>query len=216
MVMNANLSFADWHKMRNLDGGMYGFFKADPNNPEYDPKEPNKILPENPVETKVVPRIVTLNPGQPIFRWIDSKSSGRSLEQKACGPWWSSKRGAQQILARARGEGSTDTKDAARWYSSVARKWPSDLKEVVHVMVTQPIKAFMGVGRDIYDEKNKEVWDSHGLQIYIPQMSEQKNGTWTLSRIAKSHLRVVWAKSSDEFDEWALDKAMEKGQRMKT
>jgi hypothetical protein len=201
MVMNANLSFADWHKLRNLDAGMYGFFNGDPNQPE------------NPAETTAPPRILQLNPGQPLFRWVHSKAGG-SWDQKAAGPWWSTKRGAQQILERARAHGSRDTSEAARWYSSVARSWGSDLAEVVHVMVMQPIKVFMGVGRDIYDAPNREVWDSHGLQVYIPNMSEQKNGTWTLSRIAKHHLRIVWVKSSDEFEREMLDKAMEKGRKI--
>jgi hypothetical protein len=199
MVMNANLSFADWHKLRNLDEGMYGIFEGDPNQPE------------NPAETAVVPRIITLNPGQPLFRWVDSKRAG-GWEQKAAAPWWSSKRGAQQILARTRRTGTPDTAEHARWFSNIARSWNSDLAEVVHVMVQQPIKAFMGVGRDIYDKP--EEWDSRGLQIYIPQMSERRNGVFTLSRIAKHHLHVVWVKSSDEFNEWALDKAMQRGRRI--
>ena len=78
-------------------------------------------------------------------------------------------------------------------------------------MVTQPIKAFIGAGRDIWDAKEQELWDSQGRQIYIPQMSEERNGRYTLSRIAKHHIRIVWVKSSDEFDSWALDKAMRKG-----
>jgi hypothetical protein len=201
MVMNANLSFTDWHKLRNLDGGMYGIFDGDPNEPE------------NPVETTVVPRIVTLNPGQPLFRWVDSKAGG-SWHQKAAGSWWSSKRGAQQILARARDAGTPDTSEHARWFSNVARSWGSDLREVVHVMVVQPIKAFMGVGRDIFDPELREKWDSHGYQIYIPQMVETKNGVRTLSLIAKHHVQIVWVKSSDEFDAWALDKAMRRGRAL--
>ncbi len=203
MVMNPNLSFADWHKMRNLDGGMYGIFNGDPNEPE------------NPIETTVVPRIITLNPGQPIFRWIHSKN-GRSHADKAAGPWWSSKRGAQKVLERARRAGSPDTSEHARWYSSVARSWGSDLGEVVHAMVVQPIKVFMGVGRDIYDSALREKWESHGLQLYIPGMAEKKNGVLTLSRVARHHLDVMWVKSSDEFDQWALDKAMTRGRRLAT
>jgi len=203
MVMNANLSFADWHKLRNLDSGMYGIWADDPNQPE------------NPAETMAVPRIVVLNPGQPLFRWVDSQTHG-SWERKAAAPWWSTKRGAQQILERTRRSGQADTSEAARWYSSVARSWDNDLREVVHIMVKAPIKAFMGVGRGIYDAEalKKEVWDSHGLQIYIPNMGEQQRGTWTLSRVAKDHLHIVWVKSSDEFTKTMLETAMDQGRRI--
>lgn len=200
-MMNPTLSFADWHKLRNLDGGMYGIFNGDPNEPE------------NPAETYAVPRIVTLNPGQPLFRWVHSLA-GRSHADKAAGPWWSSKRGAQKVLERARKAGSKDTSEHARWYSSVARSWGSDLGEVVHAMVTQPIRAFMGIGRNIHDPVHGERWDSHGLQLYIPGMSEKRHGVTTLSTIARHHLRVVWVKASDDFDRWALERAMAKGRRM--
>ncbi len=200
-MMNPNLSFADWHKLRNLDGGMYGIFNGDPNEPE------------NPAETSAVPRILTLNPGQPLFRWVDSRRAGRSHHDKAAGCWWSSKRGAQAVVERARRAGTADTREHARWYSSVARDW-SDLGEVVHVMVIKPIKVFMGVGRDIYDPGHGEKWESRGLQIYIPGMSENKNGVYTLSQVARSHLNIVWVKSSDAFDRWALEKAMNKGRKI--
>jgi len=163
--------------------------------------------------TMAIPRIIQLNPGQPIFRWVNSKVDG-SWEQKACGPWWSTKRGAQQILELARSKNTTDTSEAARWFSSVARSWGSDLKEVVCAMVVQPIKAFLGVGREIYDKQHHEVWDSQGLQLYIPNMSEKKNGTHTLSRVAKHHVRIVWVKQSHEFEREMLDHAMAKGRRL--
>jgi hypothetical protein len=202
MVMNANLSFSDWHNLYKLDSGMYGVSSVDPNQPE------------KPDETRAVPRIVQLNPGQPLFRWVHSNSNARSLEQKAAGSWWSSKRGAQYILERARKSGTTDTSEHARWYSNVARSWGSDLAEVVHVMVVQPVKAFLGVGRDIHDEATNETWDSRGLQIYIPQMSEERNGVRTLSRIARHHFRIVWVKSSRDFEAYALEAAMRKGRAL--
>ncbi|MFO0757692.1 MAG: hypothetical protein U0359_14440 [Byssovorax sp.] len=201
MVMNASLSFADWHKLRNLDGGMYGIHNGDPNQPE------------NPAETMSVPRIVTLTAGQPLFRWVDSKAGG-SMHQKAAGSWWSTKRIAQQILARARAGGTADTSESARHFSNVARAWGSDLREVVHIMVLQPVKAFLGVGRDVWDAQHREKWDSLGLQLYIPQMVETKNGVRTLSHIAKHHFQVMWVKSSDEFDAWALEQAMRRGSRI--
>lgn len=202
MVMNANLSLADWGKLHNIDTGMYGVSSRDPNEPE------------RPDETRVVPRIVQLNPGQPLFRWVNSKSGALSLEQKAAGPWWSSKRGAQHILERARQSGKKDTSEHARWYSNVARKWDSDLKEVVHVMVVQPVKVFIGVGKDIYDEEHDEHWNSRGLQLYIPQMAERRHGVWTLSRIAKHHFRIIWVKSSEAFEAYALEAAMRAGRAL--
>ena len=199
MVMNANLVLADWHdalkkdKLRNLDEGMYGPFVAGAG-------------PENPIETTVVPRIVTLNPGQPLFRWVDSSKVSR--EDMAASPWWTSKRGAQQILARATQAGTSNTSEHARWSSAVKRSWQSDLMKVVHIVVTQPIKAFMGVGRDQYDVAFSELWNSHGLQLYIPQMVELRNGKPVLSRLARHHVRMVWWKSSANFDAPALERAM--------
>ena len=204
MVMNADLRLAEWHdalkrdKLRNLDAGMYGPLVSGSG-------------PENPIETTVVPRIVTLNPGQPLFRWVDGSKVSR--EDMAAGAWWTSKRGAQQILARARQAGTKNTSEHARWYSAVQRSWQSDLMKVVHIVVTQQIKAFMGVGRDQYDATHREMWDSHGLQIYIPQMVERRNGKSVLSRIARHHVRMVWWKSSIDFDAPTLERSMDKARR---
>lgn len=178
MVMNPSLSFADWHKQRNLDTGMVGFFLNDPTQPE------------NPLLTTVVPRIVTLNAGQTIFRWVHSATGGSPLE-KAAGPWWSTKRGAQAILRDAKGG---DTAGHARAFSNIARSWGSDLGTVVCATVTGAIKCFLGVGRAIYDEPHKEVWDSGGHQLYIPNMSEKGPGGWTLSKEARANLRIDWVK----------------------
>ena len=178
MVMNPSLSFADWHKQRNLDTGMVGFFLNDPTQPE------------NPLLTTVVPRIVTLNAGQTIFRWVHSGTGGSPLE-KAAGPWWSTKRGAQAILRDAKGG---DTSGHARAFSNIARSWGSDLGTVVCATVTGAIKCFLGVGRAIYDEPNREVWDSGGHQLYIPNMSEKGPTGWTLSKEARANLRVDWVK----------------------
>lgn len=178
MVMNPLLTFADWHKQRNLDTGMVGFFLNDPTQPE------------NPLLTTVVPRIVTLNAGQTIFRWVHSATGGSPLE-KAAGPWWSTKRGAQAILRDAKGG---DTAGHARAFSNIARSWGSDLGTVVCATVTGAIKCFLGVGRAIYDEPHKEVWDSGGHQLYIPNMSEKGPTGWTLSKEARANLRVDWVK----------------------
>lgn len=195
MTMNANLTFTDWHSLHKLKDGMFGVHGADPNRPE------------NPDETMARARIVLLRPGQPLFRWADSKGDG-GPEKRAASPWWTSKRGAQRILAETRREGMRDTSKHARNYSNIARRWNSDLGVVVHAVVVMPINAFMGVGRDIHDETYDEVWNSRGLQLYIPNMMQYEGGKWVLSDEAKKHLRIVRVMTSAEFDSWVLEEAM--------
>lgn len=183
--MNEGLDFAVWAAQPNLDGGMYGVAAEDPN------------APENPAETRARARIITLEPGQDIYRWAGLGRCGPLPEDKAgSGPWWSTKRGAMKILLRSRATGEKNTSGLARDFSNVARSWGNALDLVVCAKVIRPIRCFMGVGRDVRDV-NGEVWDSRELQLYIPNLSvKTAQGHRTLSPEAMQHLRVLWVKSA--------------------
>ncbi len=207
-MLNPTLSFADWHTLRNLDSGMHD--------------GSGKYIDAKGYEVQGGrTRIVTLNPSQPIFRWIDSKAVG-TAEDLACGPWWSTKRGAQKILRQTEAEWSSaspSTAEKARAFSNVARNWSDgkggwvaggDMGKVVAAMVTAPIKCFLGVGRKVNDGKTGEVWDSRELQLYIPNLSfKHPTGKWTLSPMARQHLRVLWVKPADEFRSWIWHEIMD-------
>jgi hypothetical protein len=186
-VMNGDLDFAVWGQQRNLDQGMYGVAADDPNEPE------------NPAETRARARIITLDAGQHIYRWAGRGRCGPLPEDKAgSGPWWSTKRGAMKILLRSRATGEPNTSAVARDFSNVARSWGNALDVVVCARVIRPIRCFMGVGRDVRDEKNGELWDSRELQLYIPNLSvKTRAGHLTLSEEARQHLRVLWVKGAD-------------------
>ncbi|HKQ71293.1 MAG TPA: hypothetical protein VJT73_18245 [Polyangiaceae bacterium] len=165
-MMNSAISLADWHRLPQLDSGMYGYMPSDPSQPE------------NPILTMAVPRIVTLSPGQVIFRWCHS-----GAPVPAASPWWSTKRGAQAILRAALGG---DSSDAARSANNVAKMWKSDLRAVVFAKVlAEPVRCFLGVGRAIWDARHRERLDSKQHQLYIPNMTLP--GTRTLSPEALSH-----------------------------
>jgi hypothetical protein len=187
-TMNEDLSFATWHSHRNLDDGMMGIFLGNP------------AQAENPAITATRARIITLNPGQVIFRWISSKANG-TPEQKAAGSWWSTKRGAQAIMAISARNGQRDTSAGARQFSNIARSWGNDLRQVVCGAVVHPIRCFIGMGRSIYDKPLREVWKEGGLQLYIPNIAEKDaSGNWTLSPQAKSNLQILWVKPSSSID----------------
>jgi hypothetical protein len=175
-VLNENLSFNDWFSLRNLDAGMYGVMRTGPNS--LDPSQP-----ENPSETMVRPRIITLNVGQIIFRWGDSRKRN---EENQGSPWWSTPMSAGQIATMAGGAASTS--DAARTFSKVARSWNNPLDTLVCARVAKPVKCFMGMGRDIWDEANREFMGHRGVQLYIPGLSVFTGGMVHLSNPAKAHL----------------------------
>ncbi|MCA9711256.1 MAG: hypothetical protein KDK70_35790, partial [Myxococcales bacterium] len=112
-MLNADLCLSQWstHFTAGMEGGVYG---PDPNNP---------LRPEDPSSCTVRPRLLTLTPGQHIYRWVDAASSGSTYEEKATGRWWSTKRGAMHILLERLDTGATSTTDAARRYSSVKHSW---------------------------------------------------------------------------------------------
>ncbi|MEX1368185.1 MAG: hypothetical protein AB1Z98_33960, partial [Nannocystaceae bacterium] len=118
-MLNEDLSFSDWYSLRNLDSGIYG---ADPNDPS---------RPGDPAECASRPRLITLTPGQHIYRWIDTRKSGVTPADKSSGSWWSTKRGAMRILLESRAAGASSTTEAARSYSNIARSWGHALDEVV-------------------------------------------------------------------------------------
>ena len=125
--MNDTITLADWHTFHQLDSGIYGYMAGD------------ATRPQNPALTMATPRIVTLNPGQVIFRWCHS-----GMPVPAASPWWATKRGAQAILRKSAGG---DTAEAARAASNVARSWNSDLGTVVFATVIGAgVKAFSGDG----------------------------------------------------------------------
>lgn len=189
-MMNPNLSFDDWLRYRNLDSGMYGPLQTASG---FDPNEP-----ENPSETMVRPRIVELRPGQIIFRWVDRRSG--TVEQKAAGPWWSTPQSVRQILKIAEAAQLPGTSEAARIYSKVARGW-SALDQVVVAEVTQSIRCFMGMGRDIHDPKHRETWRHRGIQLYIPNLAVRvANNYFALSPEAKLHLHLRGVCLASSFD----------------
>jgi hypothetical protein len=203
-MLNESLTLSDWYTLRNLDDGMYG---ADPNDP---------TRAEDPSQCTVRPRLITLNPGQYVYRWVDARKSGTTPEDKAgSGSWWSTKRGAMHILLASRGDSGTS--ESARWYSNIARSWGNALDEVVCARVVQPIRAFLGLGRKIEDEDYGEVWDSRGLQLYIPNLSEKDptRGVWTLHAEARRHLSVDWVKPASAFELEHWNANMPEGSRIR-
>src|SRR4051812_9669744 len=167
-MMNDSITLADWHTFHQLDSGIYGYMAGD------------ATRPENPALTMATPRIVTLNPGQVIFRWCHS-----GMPVPTASPWWATKRGAQAILRKSAGG---DTAEAARAASNVARSWNSDLGNVVFATVIGAgVKAFLGMGRAIWDAQTRESWDSKQLQLYVPNMSVAGPAGRTMSPDALRH-----------------------------
>ncbi|MCA9649362.1 MAG: hypothetical protein KC501_05605 [Myxococcales bacterium] len=189
-MLNEDLCLSQWNSLRNLDAGMYG---ADPNDPTHA---------ADPSVCTVRPRLITLSAGQHIYRWSDARRGSTNEEKAAGGAWWSTKRGAMHILIDRKGRGDASTSEAARSYSNVARSWGNNLDEVVCARVIDDIRCFLGMGRDITDEEHGEVWDSRGLQLYIPNLSHKDptSGAYTLTAEASRHLSVEWVMPAAAFE----------------
>lgn len=204
-MLNEDLSLSQWSSLRNLDSGMYG---ADPNDPS---------VAADPAQCQVRPRLVTLTPGQHVYRWVDARKSGATKEDKAgSGPWWSTKRGAMRILLDRRARGDSSTSESARSFSNIARSWGNNLDEVVCMRVVDLVRCFLGVGRDIEDEDHGEVWDSRGLQLYIPNLSakDPARNVYTLTDQALRYVSVEWVKPASAFQIEHWNATMPSGARI--
>jgi len=195
-MLNADLTLSTWYSHRNLDKGMYGV----------DVNDPTRL--ESPADCKVRPRLITLSPGQFIYRWVDSDKVGPTHEDKACGPWWSTKRGAMEILQMHQQSGGASTGDAARVFSNIAFSFAAKLDEAVCVRVIEPVRCFLGVGKAVTDPEDHggATWDSRGRQLYIPFLGEKDSarGVWTMTAEARRHLSVEWVKTATTFamEDW--------------
>jgi hypothetical protein len=106
-------------------------------------------------------RLVKIAPGKLFVRWADSKalSMGEAGWQEAAGgAWWSSDRGADQIVqetvARSRGSSHGDSSLVAREFSNVGYtsadgNYKSDMRAVVVCRTRFPITVLVGVGRPV-------------------------------------------------------------------
>ncbi len=195
-MLNQDLSLSQWYTLRNLSGGMHGV----------DPNDPTQLA--NPAECTVRPRLVTLNPGQHVYRWVDSDAVGPLNEDKACGAWWSTKRGAQQILKLHETLGHRSSEDAARVVSNIAKSFSKKLDQVVCARVVQPVRCFLGVGLAVTEDEEfgGGQWDSRAHQLYIPHLGEkdESRGVWTMTADARAHMQVAWVKSATTFgrEDW--------------
>lgn len=121
-------------------------------------------------------RVITIRPGQPLFRFGASSNAYRQS-----GPWWTTKLGFEQMLLRKEtrvvGGRPLTLREYARRYSAVARSW-SEMDRVFLAVVQQPIRCFMGMGSKQYfyntptpnaEKKHAQVHVHHGN---LAQMQE--------------------------------------------
>ncbi len=152
MVLNPNLDVADFHQSRATEG-MY-FHKSDE---RYFGRKPTTV------------RVVTLGPGQPVFRIVDSTHDERKWDR----PWWTSKIGFARILDRVgppeHGVVSTLTREA-REYSAVKRVFgPRDELGWMVVRPGHQVRCFMGFGLPMIEDDG-QVLESN-IQLFIPNLS---------------------------------------------
>lgn len=100
-------------------------------------------------------RLVKIAPGKIFVRWVDSKF-GDKWENAAGGAWWSSDRGADQIVRMTIAKYGLhgDTSLIAREFSNVGYttddgQYRSNMRTVVVCQTTEPITVLMGVGRPV-------------------------------------------------------------------
>jgi hypothetical protein len=106
-------------------------------------------------------RLVKIAPGKLFVRWADSKAlemGELGWHEAAGGAWWSSDRGADQIVqetvARSRGSSHGDSSPVAREFSNVGYtsadgSYRSNMGAVVVCRTRFPITVLVGVGRPV-------------------------------------------------------------------
>lgn len=122
------------------------------------------------------PRVVTLQPGQPLFRFA-RRNQG---EADFTAPWWISKSGFEAVLARLRrpatpqgpGDSSMSLRAYARRHAAVFVEWHA-MDVIGMAFVQKPIRCFMGLGNEILPADAAGPGPDSNVQLYVPNLQGQ-------------------------------------------